>query len=100
MNNKEYIKYMIAEIDEKEIFYHEAVWAMCIGLIPDDKLVAHKDGNPMNNDIENLYLVDINKEYGDLHKHSNKIFHMSTYDPIFVQKYFNDVYQKIELTRN
>lgn len=96
MDNENKLNYMIAEIEGKTIFFHEAMWALHNGLIPDGKLVYHIDGNPMNNDISNLALVDENKDYGDLHLNSNKIFHKSSYDKEFVKKHFTDVYDTIE----
>lgn len=94
MEEKNKINYMVAEIDNKIVFYHEAVWASNHGLIPKNKLVYHKDGNTSNNNIENLDLVDENKEHGDLHVH--KIFHEDNYDKKFVKKHFSDVYKTIE----
>lgn len=93
MENK--IDYMVADIDGKCIFLQEYVWALHNGLIPDDKLISHIDGDALNNDINNLQLVDENKKDGDLHEKDNKVFHVSTYNPIYVEKHFNDVFQKL-----
>ena len=78
-----------------DVFLHEAVWVLHNKkLIPNDKLVAHLDGNTYNNSVENLYLVDENKEYGDLH--TNKIFHENSYNKEFVEEHFKDVYLAIQ----
>lgn len=92
------LDYVIAEIEGKFVFFHEAVWALYHKRpIPDGKLVFHKDGNTYNNNIENLDLVDENKEYGDLHSAKNKIFHESMVkdeqNKEFLKEHFNDVYQ-------
>ncbi len=88
------MKYMIASIDGKEIFLHEAVWTLNSAKpIPEGKLVAHKDGNTMNNDYDNLYLVEENDSHGDLHKDSNKIFHQGNYKDHeeYIRKNFSDI---------
>ncbi len=94
-NNDEML-YMTAEINGKTIFYHEATWALNYGLIPDEHLIFHKDGNPMNNEIDNLNLVKENEDSGDLHIKCNKIFHKSSYNEEFVKEHFNDVYLLIK----
>lgn len=37
---------------------HRVIWALVYGICPADKLVDHIDGNPLNNKIENLRLVN------------------------------------------
>ncbi len=92
------LKYYVADIEGLQIFLHEAIWVLhhkkCI---PDDKLVCHIDGNPNNNFIENLDLIDENKDVGDLHKSKNKIFHKSTFNEIFIKKHFSDIALALEL---
>lgn len=97
MNEENKINYMVALIENKNVFYHESVWCLHNGLIPDGKLISHKDGDTANNDISNLQLVDENKEHGDLH--TDKIFHESSYDKNFVKKHFEDIYDFIENRR-
>ena len=90
--------FMIADIEDKEVFYHEAIWAKANKkLIPEGMLVYHKDGNTVNNDPDNLDLVEENKHHGDLHKEENKVFHEHLIDQNreFLRKYFQDVYQEI-----
>jgi hypothetical protein len=91
-NNPDEMVYMTAIIDGRTIFYHEAIWTLNNGLIPDDKLVSHIDGNAMNNATDNLHLVDENKDSGDLHGRFDKVFHKSSYDEDFVKEHFNDVF--------
>jgi len=92
------MNYLIADIEGKEVFLHEATWVLGNKKpIPTGKLVYHIDGNPMNNDITNLGLVDENKEYGDLHQASNKIFHEQNifkYEK-FIEDNFDDIYEVI-----
>jgi hypothetical protein len=92
------LKYMIANIEGKNIFLHEAVWVLNSQKpIPSGKLVSHKDGDTMNNNFDNLELVDENVEYGDLHQRSNKIFHDDYYmnHKEFIKKHFDDIYMVI-----
>ena len=89
------MNYMIASMDDKEIFLHEAVWVLNSRKpIPDGYMICHKDGNTMNNDFDNLGLVEENRDYGDLHKSSNRIFQESSYreNSEFIKKHFDDVY--------
>lgn len=89
------MKYMVATIEGKKVFLHEAEWVLHNKKpIPSGKLVYHKDGNTLNNEITNLDLVDENKEYGDLHEKNNKIFHEDSLDMEFITKHFSDI--KIE----
>lgn len=88
--------FMVADIEGLSIFCHEAVWTKFNKRpIPRGKLVYHKDGNPMNNDITNLDLIDENSQYGDLHMEVNKIFHEQNYqqNKEFIKKYFDDIYE-------
>lgn len=86
------MKYMVATIDNKLVFLHEAEWVLNSKKpIPAGKLVYHKDGNTLNNEYSNLDLVDENSEYGDLH--NNKIFHEDSIDKKFIEKNFSDIYE-------
>lgn len=96
MANENEMNYCIANIEGKTVFLQEVVWTYCNGLIPDNCLVNHKDGNTQNNNSDNLELVEENTEYGDLHKMQDRIFHKSTYNENFVKKHFHDVYEKIQ----
>lgn len=90
------MKYQVANIEGKLVFLQEAVWALYNKeFIPTGKLVAHKDGNTLNNEPSNLELVDENKKYKDLHLDKNKIFHVENMDQNkeFIKKHFNDIYQ-------
>ena len=89
--------FMVADIDNLSIFYHEAVWAKFNkSPIPTGKLVFHKDGDPLNNDPENLDLTDEN-EHGDFHRHDDKIFHVQNYEnkKEFIKTNFEDVYEAL-----
>lgn len=89
------MKYMVANIENKLVFLHEAEWVLNTKKpIPSGKLVYHKDGNTLNNEYSNLDLVDENSEYGDLHE--NKIFHEDSIDKPFIQKHFPDIYKLLE----
>jgi hypothetical protein len=94
------MKYMVGKFEDPDtkkpvrVFLHEAVWVLenkC--LIPEGKLVAHEDGNPLNNEVSNLHLVDENKEYGDLHE--SKIFHENENNMEIIKGHFPDIYQKL-----
>jgi hypothetical protein len=88
--------YSIAVIEGKDIFYHEALWTKVNRTpIPTGMLVSHKDGDPTNNEIENLELVEENTSSGDLHKTANRIFHEENVEAnkIFLQEHFLDVYE-------
>ena len=87
--------YSVADIEGKTVFLHECIWVYENGLIPDNFLVAHVDGDPGNNNTDNLKLVEENREHGDLHKKENRIFHKSTFNSEFVKKHFSDIYEKI-----
>lgn len=102
VNSGNLMKYMTGKFEDPQtgkpiqVFLHEAIWVLDKGtLIPDGKLVAHIDGNPLNNEISNLHLVDENKEYGDLH--DNKVFHENENNIELIKGHFPDVYQKMKL---
>lgn len=50
--------YRMIMLDGEEIREHRAIWVMFNGPIPEGLVIDHRDGNPANNLIENLYLVD------------------------------------------
>lgn len=88
--------FMVADIDNRTIFYHEAIWVKANGRpIPTGYLVYHLDGNPMNNDADNLDLIEENKTYGDLHENSNKVFHEENYknSEQFIRTNFEDIWE-------
>lgn len=88
--------FMVAEIDGKTIFYHEAVWAKFNGKpIPTGYLVYHRDGDPMNNEPDNLDLIEENRDYGDLHEKTNRVFHEENFmtNREFIRDNFEDVYE-------
>lgn len=86
--------FMVGMFEDKQVFLHEAIWVKANKqLIPLDKLVNHKDGNPLNNDPDNLELVDENKEYGDLHETRNRVFHETLVDKEFIRRNFDDIYE-------
>ena len=89
------MKYMVATIEGKDIFLQEAEWVLNNKKpIPTGKLVAHKDGDTLNNSVDNLAVVDENEEYGDLHQRSNKVFHEENYkdNEQYIEKHFPDIY--------
>jgi hypothetical protein len=88
--------YMVGTFDGIDIFLHEAEWVLNNKRwIPDSKLVAHKDHLPINNTIDNLYLVDENKEYGDLH--DDRVFHESSNNVNLIYKHFPDIAKALSL---
>lgn len=100
VNSGNLMKYMTGKFEDPrtgkpvQIFLHEAVWVLTNKtLIPKGKLVAHKDGNALNNDPENLYIVDENEEYGDLH--NNRVFHEDCNNMDLIKGHFPDVYKII-----
>lgn len=47
--------------DKNKIALHVAIWEHHNGPIPEGKVVHHKDGNPLNNDIENLECLTVSE---------------------------------------
>tara|TARA_R100001594_G_C4019569_1_gene258848 strand:+ start:715 stop:1209 length:495 start_codon:yes stop_codon:yes gene_type:complete len=43
--------------EQKQLRVHRFVWECCVGEIPSDKVINHKDGNKHNNSLDNLELV-------------------------------------------
>ena len=99
INEGNIIKYMCGSFKHSDghdvtVFLHEAEWVANHGKpISKGTLISHKDGNPLNNDIDNLEVVDENAEHGDLHTH--KIFHEDTLDLGFIKIHFPDIYEKL-----
>lgn len=94
--NANMMKYQVATIEGKVIFLQEAEWVLNSKKpIPEGKLVAHKDGNTLNNQFDNLYLVDENTKYGDFHQESNKVFHENNLEKNkeFIERQFVDIYK-------
>jgi hypothetical protein len=90
------MKYMIATIDGKTVFLHEAEWVLGNKKpIPKGMLVFHSDGNTVNNAIPNLDLVDENSSYGDLHRDTNKVFHSQNIErnKEYIRVHFQDIYK-------
>ena len=90
------MNYMVGDFDGKTVFLHECEWVRHNGPIPKDKLVFHKDGDTRNCSINNLELVDENKDHGDLH--SYRPFHEESIDKSFIGKHFPDILKKIILS--
>lgn len=99
--------YMMATIEGIDIYYHEAVWVLNSGNpIPENKLVAHKDGNTMNNTYDNLELVDSFEDHSDNQskdqsndqsKDRQKLFHENNYKDYkyYIEANFRDIYDRI-----
>jgi hypothetical protein len=92
--------YVVGDFNTPEgnivVFLHEANWVLNNKkLIPEGMLVAHKDLNPINNQIENLYLVSENKEFGDLHH--NKVFHENSFNKGLIYEHFPDIAKVLHL---
>jgi len=97
------MQYMVATIEGKDIFLQEAEWVLNSKKpIPTGKLIAHKDGNTMNNSVDNLVVVDENEQYGDLHQRSNKIFHEENYknNEQYIEKHFPDIHNVLFILNN
>ena len=45
---------------------HVEIWRASYGAIPDGYLVHHRDGNPLNNEVDNLQLVT-HREHAAIH---------------------------------
>lgn len=60
-------KYKIAGIWGKNVLIHRAIWIALKGPIPEGHQIHHKDGNPVNNDINNLECLST-KAHADKHK--------------------------------
>ena len=85
-------RFMVADMDGKCIYQHEAIWVLFNRKpIPTGFLVYHQDGNPMNNDPDNLDIVD---SLDDLHLDNNKVFHQHNFvaNREFILKHFDDIY--------
>lgn len=54
--NKGY-KWIKSDLLPKQIGVHKAIWIIVNGEIPDGYVVDHRDGNPLNNNINNLRLA-------------------------------------------
>jgi len=100
VNSGNLMKYMVGKFEDPttgnpvRVFLHEAVWVLeNKTLIPEGKLIAHRDGNPLNNEVSNLYVVDENSEHGDLH--DNKVFHEDENNIELVKGHFPDVYKAL-----
>ena len=89
------IMFLTAEMGDKLIFFHEAVWAKEKGLIPKGELICHVNGKTDENNIENLFSVDEKKVNGSDRLTKDKVFHEDSYDEEFVKEHFNDVYNSL-----
>lgn len=47
--------------DQKKVALHVAIWEYHNGPVPEDMVIHHKDGDPLNNEIENLACVTISE---------------------------------------
>lgn len=70
----------LVQINNKSYKVHRIIWAMFNGEISNEKIIDHIDGNPHNNNINNLRLVNIatnnrNKKTGI----NNKSGHLGVY---------------------
>ena len=63
-----HVGYYMISYKNKEIRLHRLVYLIHIGEIPDGYVVNHKDGNKLNNNVENLEAITV----GDNNKHARK----------------------------
>lgn len=87
--------YMMATIDDIDVYLHEAVWVLNSGKpIPSNKLVLHKDGNTMNNSYDNLELID---EFDTTPSTRHKLFHENNYKDYkyYIESNFRDIFEKL-----
>lgn len=61
-------RYKVVQRNGKRIQKHRLIWEQHFGKIPEGMIIHHKDGNKMNNDIDNLQMVDVT-EHNNIHKH-------------------------------
>ena len=76
-------------------YLHRAVWEFYNGKIPIGYVIHHKDGNPENNDIENLQLMS--KTSQNLCRVRKKIFSLQTRQNKIL---FKRMFGKIKFSRS
>ena len=59
--------YRIIYKNHKKYYEHRYIWEQNYGTIPNGNIIHHKDGNKLNNDIENLECMTIG-EHNSLRK--------------------------------
>jgi hypothetical protein len=89
------IMFLTAEIDDKLVYYHEAVWTRIKGLINPGNLICHINGKTTENNIENLFEVEETKVNPGHRDTKDKIFHQDSYNEEFVKEHFPDVYENL-----
>lgn len=61
----------------KKVSLHRYIWMTYNGPIPSDHVIHHKDGNKLNNDIENLECVPerdhLSKYHDGMHRYKNAV---------------------------
>lgn len=92
----EQLCFLTAEIENKIIYYHEAVWVKFNGLIKPDFLICHRNGKTTENNIENLFEIEESKINGSDRPKDHKIFHQDSYNEKFVKEHFPDVYESLQ----
>lgn len=81
---------MVATIEGIDIYLHEAIWVLHTRApIPANKLILHKNGDTMNNLIENLELID------DEDDTRPKVFHQDQYINYkeYIRVNFTDIFE-------
>lgn len=64
--------YTLSSKEHYKKLLHRVIWEEHYGEIPKGYVVHHKDGNKLNNDIENLELMSL-KEHGNMHHKGKKL---------------------------
>ena len=66
---KQYIGSIKGKEKYKKQFLHRVIWESQKGKIPLNHIIHHIDGNPLNNDIQNLESIPIQSHGKRYHRH-------------------------------
>jgi hypothetical protein len=88
--------HMVVCIKYKRYYVHRLIWIMHNGAIPGDMEIDHKDGNPLNNHIENLRIA--NKSQNGCNRGKNKN-NKSGFKGVMFYKAYNKWTAQIKINR-
>lgn len=58
---------------QRRLQIHQAVMLAFVGPAPENKMVAHNDGDPTNNNVDNLRYDTLSGNYLDKHRHGTMV---------------------------